>query len=49
MFFRLVEQMKQTQGIIEPLKVENALEWVQRMNNIRACAMANVNNEIIYA
>lgn len=27
MFFRLVEQMKQAQGITEQLKVENALEW----------------------
>lgn len=48
-FERLVEQMKQSQGITEQLKSENALEWVQRMNNIQACAMANVNNEIIYA
>ena len=35
---RLTEQMKQAQGITEQLKAENALEWVQRMNNIRACA-----------
>ena len=34
---RLTEQMKRTQGITEQLKAENALEWVQRMNNIRAC------------
>lgn len=31
------------------IKVENALEWVRRMNNIRACAMEIVNEEIIYA
>lgn len=49
MFFRLVEQMKQTQGITEQLKEENALKWVQRMNNIRACAREIVNEEIIYA
>ena len=35
---RLTEQMKQAQGITEQLKAENALEWTQRMNNIRACA-----------
>ena len=46
---RLTEQMKRTQGITEQLKAENALEWVQRMNNIRACAMEIVNEEIIYA
>lgn len=49
MLFRLVEQMKQAQGITEQLKAENALEWTGRMNNIRACAMKIVNKEIIYA
>ena len=34
LFSRLVEQMKQAQGITERLKEENALEWVQRTNNI---------------
>lgn len=47
-FERLIEGMKQTQGITEQLKTENALEWVGRMNNIRACAMEIVNEEIIY-
>ena len=41
--------MKQAQGITEQLKAENALEWVQHLNNIRACAMEIVNEEIIYA
>ena len=45
----LVEQMKQAQGITEQLKVQNAMEWVGRMNNIWACAMEIVNAEIIYA
>lgn len=49
LFFRLVEQMKQAQGITERLKEENALEWVQRMNNIRACAREVMEKEIIYA
>ena len=47
-FETLTEQMKQAQGITEQLKVENTLEWVGRMNNIRACAMEVVNEEIIY-
>ena len=46
---RLTEQMKQAQGITEQLKVENALEWTQRMNNIRACAKEIVEKEIIFA
>jgi len=48
-FERLIEQMKQAQGITEQLKAENALEWTGRMNNIRACAMEIVEKEIIYA
>lgn len=48
MFFRLVEQMKQMKGITERLKEENALEWVQRMNNIQACARECMDREIIY-
>ena len=37
-FERLIEGMKQAQGITEQLKAENALKWTGRMNNIRACA-----------
>ena len=48
-FERLIEDMKQAQGITKQLKVENALEWTGRMNNIWACAMEIVNEEIIYA
>ena len=47
-FERLIEGMKQAQGITEQLKEENALEWTGRMNNIRACARGIVNNEIIF-
>ena len=47
-FERLIESMKQAQGITERLKEENALEWVQRLNNVRACAREIVNKEIIY-
>ena len=46
---RLTEQMKRAQGITEQLKAENALEWTQRINNIRACAKEIVEKEIIYA
>ncbi|WP_305152755.1 TnpV protein [uncultured Dubosiella sp.] len=47
-FERLIEGMKQGQGITERLKEENALEWTGRLNNIRACAREIVNREIIY-
>ena len=48
-FERLIEDMKRAQCITEQLKSENQLLWVQRLNNIRACAMEIVNEEIIYA
>ena len=48
-FERLIEQMKQAQGITEQLKADSALEWVGRLNNIRACATEIVNEEIIFA
>lgn len=48
-FERLIEDIKQAQGITECLKEENALEWTGRMNNIRACAREIVDREIIYA
>lgn len=48
-FERLIEDMKQAQGITEQLKAENALAWIRRLNNIRACAREIVEREIIYA
>ena len=48
-FERLIEGMKQAQGITERLKEENALEWTGKMNNIRACAREIVGKELIYA
>jgi len=47
-FETLTKQMKKAQGITECLKEENALEWIGRVNNIMACAMEIVNDEIIY-
>lgn len=35
MFFQLVEQMAEQEGITEQFKAENQMEWVGRMNNIR--------------
>ena len=48
-FERLIEGMKQAQGITEQLKAESALKWTGRMNNIRACAREIVEKEIIFA
>ncbi len=48
MFSRLVEQMAQRQGATEPLKANDQMAWVGRMNNNRASATEIVNAEIIY-
>jgi len=48
-FEMLIEQMKQIQDVTEQLRAEKPMEWVQKVNNIRACAMEIVNKEIIYA
>ena len=48
-FERIVEQMKQAQGITEQLKAENQMEWVRRMNNIQTCAREIVEKEIVYS
>ena len=48
-FERIVEQMKQAQGITEQLKAKNQMEWVARMNNIQACAREIVDKEIVYS
>ena len=49
MFLRLVEQMAEREGVTEQLKVENQMEWVGAMNNIRHRAMEIVNTELIYS
>lgn len=46
---RLIEQMKQFEGIAEALKERDQLRWVGLMNNIRTCAEEIVREEIIFA
>ncbi len=47
-FERLIEGMKQAYGITEQLKSESQFEWVQKLNNIRACAREIIVKEMIY-
>ena len=49
MFSRLVNEYADRQRVTEQLKAENQLEWVGRMNNIRACVREVVENEVIYS
>lgn len=48
MFFRLVKQMAEREGVSETLKSENQMEWVQRINGIRNRAIEIVNTGIIF-
>ena len=47
MFFRLVKQMAESEGVTEQLKAENQMAWVGRMNNIRSRATGIANHDII--
>ena len=47
MFFRLVKQMAEREGVTEKLKADNQMEWVARMNNIRSRVTEIVNHDII--
>lgn len=48
LFFRLVNQLAEKEGVTEQLKADNQMLWVQRMNNIRNQATEIVNAELIY-
>lgn len=48
LFFRLVKQIAEREGVTEQLKAENQIEWVGRMNNIRSRAAEIVNANLIY-
>ena len=48
MFFRLVKQMAECEGVTEQLKADNQMKWVGMMNNIRNIATEIVNHSILY-
>ena len=48
MYNRLVEQLKQRDGITEELKAQSQMEWVRCMNTIRKEAENMVMEELIY-
>ena len=49
MFFRLVNDLAEKEGITETLKAENQMLWVQRMNVVRETATEIILNDLIYA
>lgn len=48
MFFQLVKEYADRQGITERLKAENQMEWIGRMNNCKAQAEEIIQAELIY-
>lgn len=48
MFFRLVEQMAQREGVTEELKATDQMAWVRAMNSIRNRATEIVNSSLIF-
>ena len=44
----LVEQMAERWGVTEELKLQDQMEWVRRMNNIKATAEEIVYRNIIF-
>ncbi|MBQ0026739.1 MAG: TnpV protein [Lachnospiraceae bacterium] len=48
MFSQLVKQLAERDGITETLKVADQMEWVRRMNTVRAQATEIVNEELIF-
>ena len=49
LFLRLVKQMAEREGVTEPLKAANSMEWVRKMNSIRNRAVEITSSELIYA
>lgn len=48
LFFRLVKQLSEKEGITEELKSTDPMAWIGAMNNIRARAREIVYTDIIY-
>lgn len=44
----LIRQMAAKEGITEELKAADPMAWVQRMNNLRACAEEIILKELVY-
>ena len=48
MFFRLVKELAEKEGITETLKAADQMEWARQMNAVRETATEIVNNDLIY-
>ena len=48
LFFRLVKEYAEREGVTEQLKVENPMEWVRRMNDIHSRVQEIVLKEVLF-
>ena len=48
MFFRLVKELAEKDGITEKLKAEDQMLWVQRMTAVRETVTEIINHDLIY-
>lgn len=49
MLSQITARLAEVEGIIEKLKAQDQIEWIQHMNSIRSRAEETVNTELIYA
>ena len=45
---RIIDQMAKSEGVTEALKSADQMEWVQRMNSIRARAEELIQADLVY-
>ena len=45
LFLRLVKEYAEQEGVTEQFKVENPIEWVGKMNNIRNMVTETINTD----
>lgn len=47
LFFRLVKEYAEKEGVTEQLKATDQMAWVRKMNNIRECVKEIINKDLI--
>lgn len=49
MFDLLVKQYAEREGVTEQLKAEDQMEWVRKMNSVKAATEETIRTELIFA
>lgn len=48
MYWRLIRQYAECDGITEQLKADDQMEWVRQMNNIKSAVTEVINHDLIF-